>query len=170
MTQLSYCLYWATPWNQVIWQDIFATRDVLHLNVWFYLSTWCFLGVTVDCRHFVSTGCLGFLVVCLSSLDYYVREASSHTLSRFKVHLETSKFREKAQVSESCSVSNLTKLCCCLQISLLLEVLQNTIQELNAFLPSVFTSLVAKASRLFLQAGMCGKELCDMKYKCIGAV
>lgn len=54
--------------------------------------------MTVDCRRFVWSGCLSFVIVSLSSLQYRVREAASHILSRFKLHLESSKFREKAQV------------------------------------------------------------------------
>ena len=52
----------------------------------------------VDCRQFVSHGCLGFLVLALSSLHKPVRAAASHALTRFKVHLRESRFREKAQV------------------------------------------------------------------------
>ena len=56
------------------------------------------LGNVVDCRQFVEHGCLGYLVMALSSLEEGVRAAAGHTLTRFSHHLEGARFREKAQV------------------------------------------------------------------------
>ena len=57
-----------------------------------------FTGNVVDCRHFVEHGCLGYLIMALSSRVEEVRAAAGHTLTRFSHHLEGSRFREKAQV------------------------------------------------------------------------
>lgn len=55
-------------------------------------------GAHMDCRSFVGHGCLGLLIVALSSLHKEMRLAAGHALSRFEAHLEESKFREKPQV------------------------------------------------------------------------
>ena len=57
-----------------------------------------FTGNVVDCRQFVEHGCLGYLIMVLSSQVEEVRAAAGHTLTRFSHHLEGSRFREKAQV------------------------------------------------------------------------
>ena len=61
-------------------------------------STLCHVGNVVDCRQFVEHGCLGYLVMALSSREEGVRAAAGHTLTRFSHHLEGSRYREKAQV------------------------------------------------------------------------
>ena len=57
-----------------------------------------FTGNVVDCRQFVEHGCLGYLIMALSSRVEEVRAAAGHTLTRFSHHLEGSRFREKVQV------------------------------------------------------------------------
>ena len=52
----------------------------------------------VDCRLVVSHGVLCFLITALSSLCKEVWLASCHCLTRFKGHLQESRFREKPQV------------------------------------------------------------------------
>ena len=52
----------------------------------------------MDCRQFVEHGCLGYLVMALSSREEEVRAAAGHTLTRFSHHLEGARFREKAHV------------------------------------------------------------------------
>lgn len=56
------------------------------------------LDAHVDCRLFVGHGVLGFLIAALSSLHKDVRSAACHCLTRFKGHLQKSRFREKPQV------------------------------------------------------------------------
>ena len=58
----------------------------------------CLLGNIINCRKFVSHGCVGYLVVALSCLNHDIRAAACHCLSRFYLHLEGSRFREKDQV------------------------------------------------------------------------
>ena len=57
-----------------------------------------FTGNVVDCRQFVEHGCLGYLIMALSSRVEEVRTAAGHTLTRFSHHLEGSRFREMVQV------------------------------------------------------------------------
>ena len=58
----------------------------------------------MDCRQFVDHGCLGYLIMALSSQHKEVRAAGGHALTRFSTHLEGSRFREKAQVcSDGCT-------------------------------------------------------------------
>ena len=52
----------------------------------------------MDCRQFIECGCLGYLIMALSSRVEDVRAAAGHTLTRFLHHLGGSRFREKAQV------------------------------------------------------------------------
>lgn len=52
----------------------------------------------VDCRLFVGHGVFGFLATALSSLQRDVRLSACHCLTRFRGHLEESRFREKPQV------------------------------------------------------------------------
>ena len=52
----------------------------------------------MDCRQFVSHGCLSYLIIALSSLEEEMREAAGHCLTRFRAHLGESRFKEKAQV------------------------------------------------------------------------
>lgn len=55
-------------------------------------------GSVVDCRQFINSGCLSFLVVSLCSCHEEVRAASGHALTRFLSHLEGAKFKEKQEV------------------------------------------------------------------------
>ena len=52
----------------------------------------------MDCRQLVEHGCLGYLIMALSSLVEEMRSAAGHALTRFSHHLQGSRFREKAQV------------------------------------------------------------------------
>ena len=65
-----------------------------------YNSLWYlfFLDCVVDCRQFIDCGCLGYIVVSLSSRVETMRAAGSHALSRFTMHLEGTRFKEKPQV------------------------------------------------------------------------
>ena len=56
------------------------------------------VGNLINCRKFVSHGCAGYLVSALSSHNTDIRAAACHCLSRFYIHLEGSRFREKDQV------------------------------------------------------------------------
>lgn len=56
-------------------------------------------GSVVDCHQFISSGCLGYLMTSLSSLQESVRQAGCHGLSSFCEHLKGTRFREKTQVS-----------------------------------------------------------------------
>ena len=49
---------------------------------------------------FVERGCLGFVIASLSSRDAQVRQAGYHVLSRYMMHLEVARFKERKQVSE----------------------------------------------------------------------
>ena len=53
----------------------------------------------MDCRKFVERGCLSFTVASLSSRDVHVRQAGYHVLSRYMMHLEGARFKERKQVS-----------------------------------------------------------------------
>ena len=53
----------------------------------------------MDCRKFVERGCLSFTVASLSSRDVQVRKAGYHVLSRYMMHLEGARFKERKQVS-----------------------------------------------------------------------
>ena len=57
-----------------------------------------FLDCVVDCRQFIDCGCLGYIVISLSSRVEAMRAAGSHALSRFTMHLEGARFKEKPQV------------------------------------------------------------------------
>lgn len=57
------------------------------------------LDLHVDCRKFVERGCLSFTVASLSSRDARVRQAGYHVLSRYVMHLEGARFKERKQVS-----------------------------------------------------------------------
>ena len=69
-----------------------ATRFNINLSLAFCL------GNLINCRKFVSHGSAGYLVAALSSHNTDVRAAAYNCLSRFYVHLEGSRFREKDQV------------------------------------------------------------------------
>lgn len=62
-------------------------------DLWF-----CLLDFLVDCRKFVEQGCLGLSVAALSSRDGNMRKAGYHVLSRYMMHLDGVRFREKKQV------------------------------------------------------------------------
>ena len=62
-------------------------------DLWF-----CLLDFQVDCRKFVEQGCLGLSVAALSSRDGNMRKAGYHVLSRYMMHLDGVRFREKKQV------------------------------------------------------------------------
>lgn len=62
-------------------------------DLWF-----CLLDFQVDCRKFVEQGCLGLSVATLSSRDGNMRKAGYHVLSRYMMHLDGVRFREKKQV------------------------------------------------------------------------
>ena len=57
-----------------------------------------FTGCVVDCRQFVDHGCLSYLILSLCSYHEDVRTAGGHALTRYLLHLEGSKFKEKAEV------------------------------------------------------------------------
>ena len=57
------------------------------------------LDYQVDCRKFVEQGCLSFAVASLSSRDVHVRQAGYHVLSRYMMHLEGARFKERKQVT-----------------------------------------------------------------------
>lgn len=65
----------------------------IHVFLWL-------LDFQVDCRKFVERGCLGFSIASLSSRDAQVRQAGYHVLSRYMMHLEGARFKERKQVSE----------------------------------------------------------------------
>ena len=44
-------------------------------------------------------GCLSLSVASLSSRDVHMRKAGYHVLSRYMMHLDGARFREKKQVS-----------------------------------------------------------------------
>ncbi len=52
----------------------------------------------MDCRRFIDSGCLGYLITALSSGVEGVRAMSGCGLELFVSHLEGSRFREKTQV------------------------------------------------------------------------
>ena len=59
----------------------------------------CLEDFQVDCRKFVEQGCLSFTVASLSSRDAHIRQAGYHVLSRYMMHLEGARFKERKQVS-----------------------------------------------------------------------
>ena len=63
----------------------------------------------VDCRKFVEQGCLSFAVASLSSRDVHVRQAGYHVLSRYMMHLEGARFKERKQVGDVCQTLNVSK-------------------------------------------------------------
>ncbi|XP_064405928.1 nucleolar pre-ribosomal-associated protein 1-like isoform X3 [Halichondria panicea] len=86
----------------------------------------------VDCRRFIDSGCLGYLITALSSRVEGVRTIGGCGLELFVGHLEGSRFREKTQVS------------------LLLEVLRNTLSEKDVRLPTIFTAFFSTTASLLL--------------------
>ena len=90
-------------------------------------------GVVVDCRKFAELGCLGVLFRCLSSLSSDIRASAAHCLERYTTHLGYNSFREKRQVS------------------LLLDIIANTLTEEVPRIPSLHTSLLARSIQIMLR-------------------
>ncbi|XP_065899031.1 nucleolar pre-ribosomal-associated protein 1-like isoform X3 [Dysidea avara] len=89
-------------------------------------------GNLVDCRKFVSHGCVGYLLAAISSHDRDVRAAAYHCLARYYTHLEGSRFREKDQ------------------IILLLDVLQNSVEVDNTRISCVHSLFLYRCMEIFL--------------------
>ncbi|KAI8508316.1 nucleolar pre-ribosomal-associated protein 1 [Branchiostoma belcheri] len=87
----------------------------------------------VDCRRFVESHCLGFVLAGLASNDADMRAASYHVLSLFYQHLEGARFAEKRQ------------------LLYLLQCLQNGIHRPNLQVPNIVTLFLARTSQLLLQ-------------------
>ncbi|XP_066284950.1 nucleolar pre-ribosomal-associated protein 1-like isoform X1 [Branchiostoma lanceolatum] len=87
----------------------------------------------VDCRRFVESHCLGFVLAGLASNDADVRAASCHVLSLFYQHLEGARFAEKRQ------------------LLYLLQCLQNGIHRPNLQVPNIVTLFLARTIQLLLQ-------------------
>ena len=89
-------------------------------------------GEVVECRKFAELGCLGVLFRCMSSLSYDVRASAAHCLERYSSHMTYSSFREKRQ------------------ISILLDIAANTLNEEIPRIPSIHTSLLARIVPILL--------------------
>ncbi|XP_035664911.1 nucleolar pre-ribosomal-associated protein 1-like [Branchiostoma floridae] len=87
----------------------------------------------VDCRKFVESHCLGFMLAGLASNDADMRAASYHVLSLFYQHLEGARFAEKRQ------------------LLYLLQCLQNGIHRPNLQVPNIVTLFLARTVQLLLQ-------------------
>ncbi|GAB6026546.1 nucleolar pre-ribosomal-associated protein 1 [Chamberlinius hualienensis] len=85
----------------------------------------------VDCRKFVNSNGLLFLVASLSSEDADMRAMSYHNLAFFYNHLEGSNFRQKE-----------FWLC-------ILSLLKNSVVEENMQLPSLITTFIIKCCLIF---------------------
>ncbi|CAI8016936.1 Nucleolar pre-ribosomal-associated protein 1 [Geodia barretti] len=90
-------------------------------------------GCLVEVREVVRTGVLSYLLVSLSSHETDVRRAAAHCISRFASHLHSSSSREKPQ------------------LSLLLRVVKNTLDEEPQRLPSLHALFLARVAQVFLQ-------------------
>jgi hypothetical protein len=86
-----------------------------------------------DCRAVVRSGAVSYLLVALSSHREDVRKAAAHCLSRYSTHLRSSPAREKPQ------------------LSLLLRVVKNTLDESPQRLPSLHSCFCARVARVFLE-------------------
>ncbi|XP_078617569.1 nucleolar pre-ribosomal-associated protein 1-like [Branchiostoma floridae x Branchiostoma japonicum] len=87
----------------------------------------------VDCRKFVESHCLGFVLAGLASNDADMRAASYYVLSLFYQHLEGARFAEKRQ------------------LLYLLQCLQNGIHRPNLQVPNILTLFLARTVQLLLQ-------------------
>jgi len=87
----------------------------------------------VDCRKFVEQGCLGFTVASLSSRDVHVRQAGYHVLSRYMMHLEGARFKERKQIFH------------------LLTCLKNSITEANCRISSLMVCFIARVANILLK-------------------
>ncbi|RUP46033.1 ribosome 60S biogenesis N-terminal-domain-containing protein [Jimgerdemannia flammicorona] len=97
-------------------------------------------GNQLDCRKFIETNALGFVVTAMSSLDEDVRRVAYFLMDEFYILLEHATFREKKQ------------------ILLLLDSLKNAITDCGDHLdpmtqriPTIITVFVAHAFAILLQ-------------------
>ena len=95
MTPVSCCLFLVIFWIPVSQQLFWDTGENSYLSD---LGNSFLLDCVVDCRQFIDCGCLGYIIASLSSRVEMVRAAGSHALSRFTMHLEGARFKEKLQV------------------------------------------------------------------------
>lgn len=86
-----------------------------------------------DCRKFAEQGCLGLSVAALSSRDVNMRKAGYHVLSRYMMHLDGARFREKKQIFH------------------LLTYLKNSITEEFCRLSTLMTCFVARVAHILLK-------------------
>ncbi len=73
----------------------------------------------MDCRRFVDSGCLGYLIAALCSEVEGVRALAGSGLELFTNHLDGSRFKEKMQVCVWYGVSMLV--CVWYGVSMLVE-------------------------------------------------
>jgi len=63
------------------------------------INSSCSPGHNVDCKHFLESNCLSVTVAALSSHDVSIRKVAYLVLAQYQELLESSRFREKPQVS-----------------------------------------------------------------------
>jgi len=76
---------------------------------------------------------LGFTVASLSSRDVHVRQAGYHVLSRYMMHLEGARFKERKQIFH------------------LLTCLKNSITEANCRISSLMVCFIARVANILLK-------------------
>ncbi|CAH1799014.1 unnamed protein product, partial [Owenia fusiformis] len=87
----------------------------------------------ISCHQFLETGCLGYLLMSLSSHDITMRKLGYHTLARFMQQVDGSKFKERDQVLY------------------MLELLRNSMVKPNTKFPCIITLFLGKAVELLLK-------------------
>ncbi|XP_052811297.1 nucleolar pre-ribosomal-associated protein 1-like [Mya arenaria] len=87
----------------------------------------------IDCRKFVESECLGYVIAALSSHDTDMRSAALHVLDKFQGHLTVAKTPEKEQ------------------LMYVIEIVQNSLPAGNTKLASIITQFLARAVTLMLK-------------------
>ena len=66
------------------------------ITIYFFVAN---IGHNVDCKHFLESSCLSVTIAALSSHDINIRKVAYLVLAQYQELLESSRFREKPQVS-----------------------------------------------------------------------
>lgn len=89
---------------------------------------------SVDCFHFIESGCLSFVLAATSSFDLSKRKIAYSILSLYNDHLDSASFREKSQMTY------------------LMMLLKNSVSEEFVRLPSVWVSYFIQYIKYVLKA------------------